>query len=399
LLSLMQHAEEAHGDARLGVDVLLGLIQRSHATAKDKERLAEKTSVLVEDLTAGGVLQVDEDGRLRLVAGLQRDFSLHHSLSLFLVGALEGLDPQEDGHALDTISLTESILEQPRAVLMQQQNKAREALHWKLKGEGVPYEDRIEQLQQVSWPMPQGEWITALFQAYASQHPWVQGEDIRPKCVVRELVEQHMSFSGYVVEYGLERSEGVLLRYLSQAYKALLNNVPADKQTEPLIEMLATLRAMLARVDSTLVTEWERLAGGDGTQTADEPVAIDISQDKKRFHARIRAELHALVRALSLGDWEEAASSVSGSDEPVDPAEIEDMVSGFVEEFGPVRFDHSSRLAQHTSIRPVGRLQWEVSQRLPDPEDEGAWAIEGSIDLREDANPPGPLLRLRRIGE
>jgi hypothetical protein len=47
----------------------------------------------------------------------------------------------------------------------------------------------------------------------------------------------------------------------------------------------------------------------------------------------------------------------------------------------------------------VGRLQWEVSQRLPDPEDEGAWAIEGSIDLREDANPPGPLLRLRRIGE
>jgi hypothetical protein len=401
LLSLMQHAQEADGDARGGVQTLLELIERSHASSNDKLRLAEQTTVLLEDLTRGGVVQEKDDGRLSLASGLQRDFSLHHSLSLFLVGALEGLDPESDSIALDTISLTEAIMEQPRAVLLRQSDKAREALHWQLKGEGVPYEDRIEQLKQVTWPMPQADWILALFHAYASAHPWVQGEDIKPKCVVRELVEQHMSFSTYVVEYGLERSEGVLLRYLSNTYKALLNNVPADKQGEALIEMLATLRAMLARVDSTLVTEWERLAAGAEPGTAPDaaPPPVDISEDKRRFHARIRAELHGLVRALSLADWEEAVACVHAGEEPLLPGDLESALAPYLEEFGPVRFDHSARLAQHTSIRPAGRLQWEISQRLPDLEDEGAWAIEGTIDLREDTNPPGPLLRLRRVGE
>jgi len=398
LVSLMQHAAEADADARRGVDALRGLIDRSHATAREKASLGEQTLQLLDDLTDAGVVR-DQGDALAMAPDLQQDFSLHHSLSLFLVGALDALDPASETHALDVVSLTEAILEQPRAVLMRQQDKARTALHWQLKAEGVPFEERQERLQEVGWPKPQAAWIYNLFNSYREHHPWVQGEDIRPKSVVRDMLEELAAFTTYVQDLGLERSEGVLLRYLTDCYKALLQNVPAERHTDPLIEVLATLRAMLARIDASLITEWESMVAGEEHTGDQEPPPIDISLDRKRFHARIRAELHALVRALSKADWDEAVACVHPGDEPWEPEHFDEALRPFVDEFGPVVFDHRARMGQLTTIRPAGHLQWEVFQRLVDPDDEGAWSIDGVIDLRGDTNPPGPLIALRAIGE
>ncbi len=401
LLTLMQHVEDQGRDAREGLEALLDLIGRSHVPNRQRVDLGEQAVQLLADLVAAGVVHGEADqGPLGLDPGLQRDFSLYHSLSLFLLEALDALEPESEAYALDVVSLTESILEDPRAVLFRQADKARDALHWELKAAGVPYEERIEALKEVSWPQPGADWIEALFATYAERHPWVAGEAIRPKAVLRDMVEQYASFSDYVKDFGLQRSEGVLLRYLTEVYKALMQNVPAERRTEELLEVLAYLRAMLARVDASLVTEWERLVAGRDVPGSEPERPVDISEDKRAFQARIRAELHALVRALSRGDYEEAAACVRPDPEGAtwSAGDFEDALADYLEEYGQVTFDHRARLAHHTTVRRTAPHRWEVTQVLIDDRDHDEWSIDGTIDLRRDTNPDGPLVVVRGVG-
>jgi hypothetical protein len=415
LLSLMQHAQETHGDARRGYDALFALIDRSHATDAQREASRKGAAALLENLEYAGVVRREGD-QLALDPTLQHDFTLHHSLSLFLLDALSTLDPASPTHALDVITWVEAILEHPRPVLFRQVDRAKGALIAELKAQGVEYEDRMTALEDVTWPRPNGEAIYAFFNAYTARHPWVSGEAIRPKSVVREMVETYASFAEYVKELGLQRSEGVLLRYLTEAYKAIVQNVPTEVVSDALLDVIAYLRAMLAQVDASLLTEWEQLLhGADAPAQAN--TQVDISADRRLFAARVRAEMHALVRALSRQDWEEAATCIRRDEEGAwDAEQIADALTPFLEEHGAVGFDHRARGATNTHITSVGPHQWTVHQRLLPPArvqieryeveghedeavDEGLWAIEGRIDLRSDTNPDGPLVELGRIGE
>jgi superfamily II RNA helicase len=413
LLSLMQHAQESTGDAQQGYDRMLELIGRAHVSERRKEELRQQTAALLENLEQTAVVLRYED-RLELDPTLQRDFTLHHSLSLFLLDALAALDVSSPTYALDVVSWVEAILEHPRAVLYQQVSRAKGQKLAELKAAGVPFEERQEILEEITWPKPNGDHIYAFFNAYAERHPWLSSEAIRPKSVAREMIETMASFSEYVRDLGLQRSEGVLLRYLTEVYETLVQNVPLDDRSDALVDVIAYLRAMLGQVDTSLLTEWEQLLlGKDAPDEA--PRKLDISSDRRAFHARIRAELHALVRALSREDWEEAAAAVQ-PDEDWGPDEIARALAPFLAEHRVVGFDHRARQAYNTVITPVGPHQWEVRQVLLPPisaqtaqynvegheeeeEDTGAWAITGRIDLREDTNPAGALVRLVGIGE
>lgn len=399
MLALMQHAQETGGYAQDGIDALVELIDQSHVSAAAKETLKKSVSGLMEELIAAKVV-IHEGADLALDRNLQHDFSLFHSLSLFLVGAIGALDPMSETHALDTLTWIEAILENPRAVLFRQQDRERFLKLQELKAAGVPYEERIVALEDITWPKPFADEIYTAFNAYAEHHPWVKVEGIRPKSVAREMAESWVSFTEYVTELGLQRSEGVLLRYLSEVYKALVQNVPAELQTVGIIEMIAWFRALLARVDSSLLTEWEQLLSGADGVTEARPV--DISSDRKLFYARIRAELHTLVRALSRRDWEEAAGSVRREEDgPWDARDFEDALAPFLEEFGDVMFDHRARLGERLTIRVTGPHQWVVKQVLvgrdETEESENAWAIEGRIDLGENTNPDGPIVEITSI--
>lgn len=402
LLALMQHAERTTGDAARGMETLVELIERSHSPANRKAELRTRAQALLDSLVRAGVAHPD-GARLRLDTGLQRDFSLHHSLSLFLLGALASLDPQAADHALRVVSWVEAILEDPRPVLLAQVSRARTRLLTELKAAGVPFEEREALLEDLSWPKPHAEEVYAVFNAWQEHHPWVEEGAIRPKSVARELLEGFTSFADYVRELGIERSEGVLLRYLSDVYKALVQNVPQEHHTDALQEHIATLRATLATVDTSLLTEWERLREG-----ADAPAAearpLDISADRKAFSARVRAELHALLRALARGDWEEALACARPS-ERWDVEALQAALQPFIAEHGGVACDHAARLGHNTLLRPAGPHQWTITQVLrplhlpadPDEEPE-TWRLEGHIDLREDTAPAGPLIELRSIG-
>jgi hypothetical protein len=179
---------------------------------------------------------------------------------------------------------------------------------------------------------------------------------------------------------------------LTQAYKTLLQNVPEPRRTVELYDVLGYLRALPGRVDDSLVTEWEKLASR-GAEVVTVDRQFDISADEKAFRARVRAEMHALVRALSREDWEEAAGCVRSE------WDFQTALAPFVEEFGNVASDHRARFATNTTIKQVAPHRWQVRQVLSaGEEDETGWAVEGTIDLTADTNPDGPLLEVEAVG-
>jgi len=410
VLSLLQKAREGGGDP---IEDLSELIARAHVGQRRSSALLEEARQRLAALEVAGVVRTEEaeDGSSVLVLDeeLQEDFTLHHGLSLFLLHALELLDREDPGYALDVVTLVESILEHPKPVLYAQVNRDKGELVAELKADGVPYEERLEALEEVTWPKPRAPWIYETFNEWAAERPWIPEDPIRPKAVVREMLEGQAVFSTYVKHLRIERMEGVLLRYVHQVYRALSQNVPVELRTPEVDDAIGYLWALLARVDDSLLTAWEvMLDGQDLKSVPDAP--IDISADPKTFRARIRAELHAAVHSLVLGDTEEAAGSVHE-----DSTVTADDYAAWLEEAAQdeVRFvwDGRVRAGWMTTVQEDGPLRWRVSQRVVTSEDDldaygqetvsedeaSVWSVDGVVDLSEDTNPHGPIVRVERL--
>jgi superfamily II RNA helicase len=391
------------------------LIASCHDDDAGKKSHLERAAQLCRSLHRAGIIRMERDTAgsylwVTVDEDLQVDFSLFHNLSLFLIGAIEGLDPENPEHALDLLSLVESVLEDPTIVLRRQVDRLKTELINRLKAEGVSYDERMNRLDEVTHPQPIADYIHAAFDHFRRDHPWVGGDAVRPKSVARELVEDYLGFTDYVRRYGLQRSEGVLLRYLSQVYKTLDQNVPDQVKTEAVLDIIAFLRAMLERVDTSLIEEWESLRhpellleGVPDAKAAHRVLAArELRSDPSALASRLRAELHQLVASLARRDWEEAASCVRlTADEPsalVEPDDFSDALEPFFADHEELVFDHRARLAEHTQLTPIGEHRWQVVQVLLDPSDENLWCIEGGVDLSDDANVEGPLVVVTRIG-
>ena len=106
---------------------------------------------------------------------------------------------------------------------------------------------------------------------YRQSNPWAADGSSPPKSVVRDMWEGAFTFREYVSVYGLTRSEGVVLRYLSDAVKALRSGAPTAARTEELTDITEWLAELVRQVDSSLLDEWEQLTSPD--QPLDVPVA------------------------------------------------------------------------------------------------------------------------------
>ena len=391
------------------------LIAGCHDDDDGKRRHLERAAQLARSLYIAGIIRMERDTSgsylwVTVDEDLQVDFSLFHNLSLFLIEATEGLDQENPEHALDFLSLVESVLEDPVIVIRRQVDRLKTELINRLKAEGVSYDERMNRLDEVTHPQPIADYIHGAFDHFRRDHPWIGGDAVRPKSVAREMVEDYMGFTDYIRRYGLQRSEGVLLRYLSQVYKTLDQNVPDQSKTEGVNDIIAFLRATLERVDTSLIEEWESLRRPElllevqaDTKAAHRLLAAkELRGDPAALASRLRAELHQLVAALARKDWEEASACVRHA--PEDPTaldaadDFEDAMEPFFAEFDKLLFDHSARLAEHTQITDTGNNQWQVVQILLDPSDENLWCIEGRVDLSDDANVEGPLVTVTRIG-
>jgi hypothetical protein len=224
------------------------------------------------------------------------------------------------------------------------------------------------------------------------------------------MYEDYLGFTDYVRRYGLQRSEGVLLRYLSQVYKTLDQNLPDQIKTEGVLDVIAYFRAMLERVDTSLIDEWESmrhpellLETPDERRVAQRLLAVrELRSNPGALASRLRADLHQLVAALARRDWEEAADSVRvDPDTPAALVTEEDFsraLEPFFATYDELRFDHNARLTENTQITEVGDHAWQVVQVLLDPQDENLWCIEGKVDLSDNARVDGPLVVVTKIG-
>ena len=404
LVNLLQRTNAGR---RGGYGLLIGLIAICHEHAGRKKRLRLEAKALFQQLREAKIIELHprpgRKGREVVVAPeLQRDFSLYHSLSIFLMHAVGRLDPTAEDFPLKALSLAEAILEDPQAILRRQQDKLRTETFNRLKAEGVEYEQRQEILEKITWPMPDADVIFEAFDAYVRTHPWVKVGDLRPKSIVRDMFSRYSTFNQYVKELGLERSEGVLLRHLSQTYKVLVQTVPAPLKTDPLIDLISYLRQVLQRADSSLVKIWEAMVQGvplvDDETPLESPKPLDITKDARLFEAHVRAELHAFVQALARFDYEEAETTVRQDPEDPWPAKrIEEAMAGFYADYDELVFDQHARRHGLTRVEALGPREWRVTQTLCDPEGENFWFIEGLIDLTDQEMPEGPLVTIERI--
>ena len=359
---------------------------------------------LVRSLRQAEILEVTRDPetgpRLCVAAELQNDFSLHQTLSLYLVEALTALDPESPNHPLEVLSLVEAIQEDPRPILQAQTRKLKDELMARLKAEGVEYEERIRRLETVSYEQPEAEFIAESLALFAASHPWVDARDARPKSIARALFEDYRGFVDYVKEYGLARSEGLLLRYLSQVHNTLAKTIPDEEKSDGVYDVIAFLRTLL-QIDDSLLEAWRDLAEpGEAGPVGAEPVAeFDLAQQPRALRARARSELLALVRALSRGELEAALELFrQDPEQPWSVETLQEALAPYFESYPEILFTPEARQAHHSHLHAESERFWRTSQVLVDPEGDGLWALHGEIDLREERDPQGPLFTLRRIG-
>ncbi len=341
-------------------------------------------------------------GYLRAAPGLQRDFSLFQTLALYLLDTLPRIPPERETYALDVLSMVESILEDPDAILWKQLDRAKGLAVAEMKAKGMEYDQRMAELEKVEYPKPNREFVYATFNEFAAKHPWVGQENIRPKSVAREMVERFMTFAEYVREYELQRSEGLVLRYLSEAYKTLVQTVPESYRTDELLDVIGFLRATVRGVDSSLIDEWERMRDPtyQALPTADPRVALGpppLWADPRAFAARLRNELHAVLVALARKDWEAARAALAPGTEWT-AARLDAELAPFFAAHSRIDTTPAARRPHHTFVKELGPRRWEAVQRIVDEAGEVDWAIVCEVDLTGPHDPDRPVISLLRVG-
>lgn len=392
-----------------GCEAMRALIRDCHEPEGTKKRLRKTAFQLFRSLVERKIIELDP---LRVNVDLQEDFSLNHALSLYLIDTLKLLDPAHPDYALDALTLTESILESPDLILRKQVDRLKTLKMRELKASGVEYDERIEELEKIEHPKPNREFIYDTFNRFAAVHPWVGEENIRPKSIAREMIEGFYSFAEYVREYDLLRAEGLLLRYLSDVYKALIQNVPDYAKSDELFEIASYFGSMIREIDSSLIDEWERLrlpgAPTDvGSSDVDsnnaferEEGPFDVTRDERGFKVMVRNEAFRIVKTLAVGDFEAVPLLVVADDSAPSP-ELLLAKSQEYRDSGHERicFDPKARGPAFVSIAPGGSPKtWSVRQILVDPEGHNDWAVELEVDLEASSAAEKPVLRWRGIG-
>src|SRR6476620_4173320 len=293
------------------------LVRDNHEEQVAQARLARRAIQMYRALLTAGVVEridpPDETGRtVRLTVDLQANFALNQPLSTFALAAFELLDQDSPTFALDVVSVVEATLEDPRQVLLAQQFKARGEAVAEMKAEGIEYDERLELLEDVTWPKPLADLLEATFATYQQGHPWVAENALSPKSVVRDMYERAMTFTELVGYYGLARSEGSVLRYLSDAYKALRQTVPDSLKTEELTDLIEWLGEVVRQTDSSLLDEWEQLTDpdadgltGEALRPAREVEPRPITANVKAFRVLVRNAMFRRVELASRGRWDE----------------------------------------------------------------------------------------------
>ena len=378
------------------------LLTDNHEPRKRQLRLIREAVGIARALLQAGVLERLErpgpDGRrYRLTVDLPADFALHQPLSTFALAAIELLDAESECYALDVVSVIEATLEDPRQILAAQLKRARGEAVARMKADGIEYDERIELLDEVSYPKPLEDLLGHAFEVYLRANPWAADGRLSAKSIVREMWERAMTFREFVSEYGLARSEGAVLRYLSDAVKALRSGVPAAARTDALTDIVEWLGELVRQVDSSLLDEWEQLTDpdrGPAAVTAPSPPR-PLTANERAFTAMVRNALFRRVELFARGRWEDLGAL--DGDAGWQAQRWAELGAAYRAEHRDVGTGPDARgPAMLIFDRQPGR--WRVRQILDDPAGDRDWGFEVEVDLAASDETGAPVLRLVEAG-
>jgi len=353
------------------------LVYDNHEPRAKQRLLALRALGIYRTLRESGVVEDDADG-IRLTVDLQPNFALNQPLSPFALAAFELLDPDSPQFAVDMISIVESTLDDPRAILSQQEFIARGEAVGAMKAEGIEYDERMELLEQITYPKPLEELLSAAFETFSAAQPWIRDFELHPKSVVRDMYERAMSFGEYVAFYKTARSEGVVLRYLSDAFRAASQTIPEHLKTEDLRDLIEWLGELVRQVDSSLLDEWEELVNGVLAAPDDEPI---VPPAPKRLTSNVRA-FRILVRNELFRRVQLAAREDMDGLEALDPGfdGWSDALDAYYAEHDEILTGADARSSAMLLIEQ-GAAEWTVHQILDDPAGDHDWRISATVDL------------------
>ncbi|MET0865646.1 MAG: DUF3516 domain-containing protein, partial [Nakamurella sp.] len=385
------------------------LIEGSHEPRNRQLRHALRAIAIGKALIGAGIVErLDEPDatgrRYRLTMDLQLDFALDQPLSPLALAALDILDQQADTYALDAVSLIEATLEGPRPVLSAQRFKARGEAVAAMKADGIEYEDRMALLEDVDYPKPLADLIEVAYEAYQKGAPWIAEFQPEPKSVVRDMYERAMTFSEYVAFYALTRSEGVVLRYFADAYRALRRTVPTSARTEDLTDITSWLGELVRGVDSSLLDEWEALAHPDldelglvvtGTEVRPPIAARGVTANERGFTVMVRNALFRRVELVALRHYAELGEMDAESGWRAD--RWEDAMEDYWDEYDDLGIGAPARAAGLVMITRSADT-WSVRQTFDDPAGDRDWGISAEVDLAASDEAGEPVLHIVDVG-
>ena len=405
---------EQGGDAWARV---LELIDASLQTPEEKAKLKARAAEIFATLIDAGVVvrEVDDEAAATradaaepshpldgpasyyLTVDLPDDFALDQPLSPFLLAALELLDPESPTYAMDVISMVEATLEDPKQILRAQERRARDAAMAAMKAEGIDFEERKERLQEISYPKPLEELLDTAFATYCAQVPWANDYELSPKSVLRDMLETGCDFKSYIAQYKIERCEGILLRYLTEAFRSLDRTVPHERRTEQLNDIAAWLGLVVRSVDSSLVDEWANA----GTEAPGLPPRADDSvvADRRGMRLLVRNALFQRVRLAARGniaelgaldvDWGFAEFRWKRALEAFFEAHEELLTDADARSTAFLSIDEADEQAEHV---------WHVHQILSDSDGGHDFGIMADVDLDATQDGDGIVFKNYRVG-
>ena len=418
--SMVLSMVERGGDARARVSEL---IEASLQTPEEKLKLEARASEIFATLIDTGVVVRDEvpDGadapgdtsaptdaaprvEYSLTVDLPEDFALDQPLSPFLLAALELLDPESETYTFDLISMVEATLEDPKQVLRAQERQARDAAMAAMKADGVEYEERLERLQDITYPKPLEDLLDAAFAQYCTKVPWAADYELSPKSVLRDMLESAADFKGYIQKLGIARSEGILLRYLAEAFRTLDRTVPLEKRNDQLNDIISWLGFVVRSVDSSLVDEWAA-AGEDSAFDAAPPSGADVVvADRRGMTLLVR---NALFRRVSLAA-RERADELGELDEAWGMGELRwrRALDAFFEAHEELLVDGDARstafftIDESDELKPAaeGGHVWHVHQIFHDSDGDHDFGIMADVDLDATQEESEAVFKNYRVG-
>lgn len=388
-------------------DAMRKLLEDNHEPRKNQLRHIRRAIAIYRSLVDGGIVErlpePDAEGRIvRLTVDLQQDFALNQPLSTFALAAFDLLDPESPSYALDMVSVVESTLDDPRQILAAQQNKAKGEAVAQMKADGVEYEERMERLMDVEYPKPLEELLFHAYGLYRKSHPWVGDHPLSPKSVIRDMYERAMTFTEFTSFYELARTEGIVLRYLASAFKALDHTVPDDLKSEDFQDIIAWLGEMVRQVDSSLLDEWEQLANPE-VETADQAQeradqVRPVTANGRAFRVLVRNAMFRRVELAALDKVEELGEMDAESGWDADA--WGDAMDAYWDEYDELGTGPDARGPKLLQIQEDAEHGlWKVRQTFADPNGDHDWGISAEVDLAASDEEGRAVVRVTDVGQ